>query len=269
MDSSQTASQYQPRKKHTVDRPASCRLAPLNTSYTFTSHPSSSTASSSIASSISSASQLLPSSGRRSLAYIPTFTKTLSPSATIFEEKTVMSPIQFRFAAHDQNHGSSHSVFAIPTTPPLSARSAAFLITLRQTFLSAVDAYAHRRFNHSEKSPPCQRTHFSDSKSANDFEGQHDMKRKPPITPRRKLVAAIFGTLSMTSLVLTIFFTSGHRILQPRTTQHIIMGGSGSVIVFAAMLMLVLRRSIKEILAMAAVSVTVCQCVMADFNSVL
>jgi hypothetical protein len=245
MDPGHTSMQYQPRKKYTVDRPASCRLAPLNTSYSFTSHPSSSTASSSIASSVSSASQLLPPNGRHSLAYIPPFAKPLGPSTTIAEQRAVLSPIQFRFVAHDQGYGSSHSGLAIPTTPPLSARSAAFLVTLRQTFLSAVDAYAHR------------------------LEEQGGIKRKLPLSRRHKIIATIFGILLVTSLVLTIYFTSGHRILQPRTTQHVIMGGSGSVILFAAMLMLALRRSVKEILAMAAVSVTVCQCVMADLNSTL
>jgi len=45
--------------------------------------------------------------------------------------------------------------------------------------------------------------------------------------------------------------------------QQVVMGISPVVIVLASGIMLAARRSIKEILAMAAVGVTVCQCVMA------
>jgi hypothetical protein len=264
MDHSQPPSQYYLKKKYTVERPASCRLAPLNTSYSFSSHPSSSTASST-----SSASQLLPPTGRRSHTYASCFSTPLSPSsAIILEEKSTLSPIQFPCHVNDQGNGRNQSHLAVPTTPPLSARSAAFLITLRHTLFSAVDAYAHRRLNHQEKPPSYQQTHFTNSKSTACLEEQGDVQRTTPLSLQRKIAVVFFGALMAISIILTVFLASNYRT-QPRTAQHIIMGGNGSIIMFAAMLMLAAKRSIKEILMMAALSVAVCQCVMADLNSVL
>jgi uncharacterized membrane protein len=262
MDRRIETSDFSRQKKYSVDRPASCRLAPLDTSYSYTSQSSSSTTSSTI-----SAHQFLPPNGRRNLLNIPSAKERLNPRGMFTEEKNVVSPLQLRFSFHDQNYQTNQ---LIPSTPPLSARSAAFFISLRHSlrhsFLSAVDAYVHRRFNHSEKSPPCQRTRFTDSKLEN-LEEQSTTNTKSPLSSRRKCVAVVFGTLMAISMAMTIFFASAHHILHPGTANHFIMGGSGSIIIFAAIVMLATRRSIKEVLAMAAVAVTVCQCIMADLKS--
>jgi hypothetical protein len=49
--------------------------------------------------------------------------------------------------------------------------------------------------------------------------------------------------------------------------SHMLMGGSGILILLAALLMLAARRSLGEIMVMGVLAVLICQCVMGDFHS--
>jgi hypothetical protein len=236
-----------------VERPAALRLTPIDTSFSF--HSNSTTATSS---STTSTANAWSSTGRRGLS-------NLHPSsvlsATQEENKILPSHASLISLGHRQY---LHSI--IPSPPLLSARSSIFLAALQHSLLSTIDTYLHRGSTHSINSNLHHQSIEIPQKLEN-FNYSPKQRRKGPLSHSRKVATAICSALIIAVITTTAFFASKNQSRQPKAAQHLIMGGSAAIVALAALLMLAAGRSIKEILAMAAVAFTICQCIQNDLSS--
>jgi hypothetical protein len=156
--------------------------------------------------------------------------------------------------------------------PPLSARSAAFIVNLQETFLNTVDTYLYRRYDGSSRSPPHQQDWARPNLSGNSLEAQsmNINALSPNIVSRlgllRVTTMVVCALLMVTVLSLMIVFAQPGR-MGMKNAAHVLMGGSAILVLLAAALMFAARRSLGEILVMAMLAVLICQCVMGDFHA--
>jgi hypothetical protein len=149
--------------------------------------------------------------------------------------------------------------------PPLSARSASFVLAMQQCsklFSSVLESYLHQPSRPASTSPPCQKMVFG-----SDTCYPTQVPSRAPLSPVRRMIVLVCSVMLVLSVLVPVLLVSRHDLLKSTTGQHLVMGGTGSVIFTSGMIMFAARRSIKEILAMAAVGVTVCQCIMSDINA--
>lgn len=236
-----------------MERPAALLLSPINTSFSF--HSNSTTATSS---STASANHAWSSIGRKgSSSYYP----PSSLSATKEENKTQPS----HGAQKLFHHGNSFH-FIIPSPPLLSARSSIFLAALQHSVLSAIDVYIHRGSTNSINPSSHQQTQQILEKPECSLYSPKQ-RRKDPLSHSRKVATAICSALIIAVVTMTAFFASKNHSKTPKATQHLVMGGSATIVALVALLMLAAGRSVKEILAMAAVAFTICQCIQNDLSN--
>jgi hypothetical protein len=150
----------------------------------------------------------------------------------------------------------------IPSSP-LSARTAAFLISVQHLLVANVDTYLHPPGSVKERPSPLP-TPYRQLKSNVPNSPAYVLKPKTssqPLTAPRKLLIAGLLVLLLALIILPIAVVVMLNVGSV-VGQRVAMGVTPAVILLAAAIMVSARRSIKEILAMAAVGVTVCQCVM-------
>lgn len=246
-----------------VEKPPIVRLTPLDTSVTRNNGPNSAY----------SANATSPQSLSASRAKRGGFTPLSLKVPPLPQQQQVKKPLPPSPRRSRSPRDYLNKLLTSPrflAAPPLSARSAEFLFTLQQslhrTFDSAVDTYLHRRFSHSAKSPPCQRSGLNDSISEYSLESQ-DEEVRPRMNIQQKLIIGTCLAFIVVLFISMAIFTSGNHMTGPRHAQHFIMGGTGGIVVFAAVIMMATRRSIMEIFTMAMVAILICQCVMHDFDS--
>lgn len=161
-------------------------------------------------------------------------------------------------------HARQSNGQASPGRPPLSARSASFVFAMQQCsklFSSVLENYLHSSTSHSFPSLSSQTACFRSVFSSG--ENTHC----PPLSNARRVIILISSLLITFSILAPAILLPRLPHDHSRMGTHMVMGSSSAVIFLSATIMLSARRSPKEILAMAAVGVTICQCVMGDLSS--
>lgn len=155
--------------------------------------------------------------------------------------------------------------------PPLSARSAVFLVSLQQMFSSTVDTYLYRRGDGSSQSPRPQQGYVGgDGKFTSDdmLEAQRVPSATTPLALWRKLLIAL-SILSMLATVVLLIVLVRVDHMGTRRASRWLMAGSGALVLLAALMMFAARRPLAEVLVMAVLGVLICQCVMDDFHALV
>jgi hypothetical protein len=243
---------YEPdtSRRYIVGRPAALRLTPIDTSFSF--HSNSTTATSS-------------STARTAHAWSSTgkeLQPNLHPSSALSPKREEVKTLSSYGSPVPLNHRHHlHSV--IPSPPLLSARSSAFLAALQQSFYAAIDTYVHHNRTHS--SLRHQASYLPEKLEVPPHSPKE--RRNQPLSHLRKVATAIFSALIIAVITMTAFFASKNHSTHPTVARHLIMGGSATIVALISLLMLAADRSVKEILAMAAVAFTICQCIQTDLSS--
>ncbi|KAE9966687.1 hypothetical protein EG328_008762 [Venturia inaequalis] len=235
-----------PTRRYFVERPAALHLSPINTSSSF--HSNSTTATSS---STASAKHAWSSTDRKG------FSNQHSPSALFITKGENKSHPKL-----SDIRRPSHPIFSPPL---LSARSSVFLAALQQSIFSAIDVYLQRRITNSPT--PTLHHHTTASRHSDFTIASSKDKRKHLLSHTRKVGTAVCLALVITTITITAFLGSKTYSNQPRDGQHLIMVGSTTTIALIALTMLAAKRSVMEILEMAAVAFTICQCLQNDLSS--
>lgn len=231
-----------------MERPAALLLSPINTSFSF--HSNSTTATSSSTASAKHFWSLIDRKG---------FSKQHPPST--------LSTTEEAYEARPKVHDPRHFPYPVLPSPPLlSARSSVFLAALQQSIFSAIDVYLHRGFtnstnpslhHHTIRTPGYLEPSLPSPKERGNRQLSHT----------RKVAAAVCLALIITAMTLTAFLASKVYSKQPKDAQHLIMVGSTITITLIAFMMIAARRSVIEILGMAAVAFTFCQYLQNDLSS--
>jgi hypothetical protein len=164
-------------------------------------------------------------------------------------------------------HGGTPELAA----PPLTARKISFLLERSNLISIILENALHRVLKHAVSSPSCQPTTFSGTPTLPLFQSQAKITKpiEQSLSIFRKSVIVICSVFIILLSILSALLVSKGAFSRRQDAQHVIMGSSILVILLASAMMYAARRSIKEILAMAAVAVTVCQCIMSDVSSLL
>jgi hypothetical protein len=237
-------------RRYFVERPAARHLSPIDTSFSFHSNTTTATGSTttSTAHTWSSAGQRPPQNLRSSL------------TAKQIENKALPA----HGLPENVHRHYLHSI--IPSPPLLSAGSSILMASLQQSIFAIIDTYLHRGSTDSIKSSLRYQVVYLREQREATLDSPKE-RRKQPLSHTRKVAAAVCTALMMAAITLTAFYASKIRTKQPKIAQHVIMGGSTAIVALAALLMLSVDRSMREILAMAAVAFTICQCVQSDLSN--
>ena len=149
-------------------------------------------------------------------------------------------------------------------SPPLSARSAAFLAGVQ----SIVDTYLYHRSHGHTASPP-HNGHVEAKRiltHEDSLEAQRQMSHSAFLPWWRKLIIAVCSIAVLATLVLLIVLVRVDH-MGIRKVSHWLMAGSGTLIVLVALIMFAVRRPLSEVLVMAVLGVLICQCVMVNVHA--
>lgn len=174
--------------------------------------------------------------------------------------KPLPDPPQKRSPRHYINSLLPSPLFGMQ--PPLSARSAAFLISVQHMLSSTVETYL-RRYDGSMRTP---RSHHDKESSESMLEAQSVPSFSSGLSLWRKLLLSFCIMGTVTILVLAVVFVRVDRMGTGRAS-HWLMGTSGAIVFLAAGAMFAVQRPLSEILVMVVVGVLICQCVMDDIHS--
>ncbi|KIW01579.1 uncharacterized protein PV09_07053 [Verruconis gallopava] len=213
-----------------------------------------------------------------------------SPRSFSSRHRTGRTPVALELPSFKPQQLQPHKTLPIPPQPrrsprqyiedliysprfglrsPLSARSAAFLISLQHTFKSAVELC--RRQNPQDRIAPngVEKGPTDSGIEARQLEAQiaADLKRKKStrkFEPWRLILIVSCVMAILAVVILSIVLIQVDRMGSKRAS-HWLMAASGSLVVLTAILMFAARRPAVEILTMALLGVLLCQCVMGDF----
>jgi hypothetical protein len=242
-------------------RPLAIHLPRINISCPNT--PSYTSSISSITTSSSSSSRAAHTKTSSHTSYLPSAYQQFRVDPSLVR-KRYPDPIQTAnltsLVAHAQHSNSQTS----PGQPPLSARSASFVLAMQhcsKLFSTVLENYLHNSTRHTSASGSSQTTCFRPIPL---------LEVNPsyqPLSNTRRAIILISSLLLAISILAPALLLPRLQLDRSRMGTRLVMGSSSAVMLLSATIMLSARRSAKEILAMAAVGVTICQCVMGNMNS--